>query len=398
MDRSRFDGWESFMDCSGLAVVAGPCSAESREQVLRTAEALGKAGVSVFRAGVWKPRTRPGNFEGAGDSALPWLAEARAVTGMKVGTEVASGKHVEAVLGAGLDFVWIGARTVTNPFLVQEIADSLKSADIPVFIKNPVNPDLELWAGAIERIRHSGIGRIAAVHRGVTSYSRMIYRNDPHWQMAIALRLRFPALPMFCDPSHIAGDRKYVGEIAAKAMDLDFDGLFIESHIEPREALSDAAQQLTPDDLSSLLSSIEPKENGCAGSPYRESLPVSVFDIGYHVLQVKDHGDSYLYVVADTRVGLCRCMLFDADILHGTDSGSLQIGIKIVIDKTVPVVQFSADGNSHVFREVPAELNQYYIVVFPVCRIISAVCVQNHILNELLYLACGCKGAEADGT
>lgn len=272
MDRSRFDGWESFMDCSGLAVVAGPCSAESREQVLRTAEALGKAGISLFRAGVWKPRTRPGNFEGAGDSALPWLAEVRAVTGMKVGTEVASGKHVAAVLGAGLDFVWIGARTVTNPFLVQEIADSLKGADIPVFIKNPVNPDMELWAGAIERIRHSGIGRIAAVHRGVTSYSRIIYRNDPHWQMAIALRLRFPALPMFCDPSHIAGDRKYVGEIAAKAMDLDFDGLFIESHIEPREALSDAAQQLTPDDLSSLLSSIKPKENGCAGSPYRESI------------------------------------------------------------------------------------------------------------------------------
>ena len=260
------------MDCSGLAVVAGPCSAESREQVLRTAEALGKAGISLFRAGVWKPRTRPGNFEGAGDSALPWLAEVRAVTGMKVGTEVASGKHVAAVLGAGLDFVWIGARTVTNPFLVQEIADSLKGADIPVFIKNPVNPDMELWAGAIERIRHSGIGRIAAVHRGVTSYSRILYRNDPHWQMAIALRLRFPALPMFCDPSHIAGDRKYIEEISRKAMDLDFDGLFIESHISPSEALSDARQQLSPEGLSVLLSGIHARRPDCVNGEYQESM------------------------------------------------------------------------------------------------------------------------------
>ena len=273
MDRSRFDGWgTAFETMSGPVVVAGPCSAESRSQVMATAAALKSAGIVLFRAGVWKPRTRPGTFEGIGEPALEWLSEAGRATGLKVGTEVASPRHVEAVLAAGLDFVWVGARTTANPFLVQEIADSLKEADIPVFVKNPVSPDTDLWAGAIERFRRSGITRIAAIHRGVTSYSKLLYRNDPHWQMAIALRLKYPRLPMFCDPSHMAGDRKYVPEISEKAMNLDFDGLFVESHIEPDKALSDAAQQLTPEGLKALLVSLVPKTVDCDSRHYHESI------------------------------------------------------------------------------------------------------------------------------
>ncbi|MBO8473306.1 MAG: bifunctional 3-deoxy-7-phosphoheptulonate synthase/chorismate mutase type II [Bacteroidetes bacterium] len=272
MDRSRFTGWGAFVEAPGFPVVAGPCSAESREQVLSTASELSRRGIRVFRAGAWKPRTRPGTFEGVGEAALEWLVQAKDATGMKVGTEAASAYHVKAIISAGLDFIWVGARTTANPFLVQEIADALEGADIPVFVKNPVNPDADLWAGAIERFRKAGISRIAAVHRGVTSYSRIIYRNDPCWQMPITLRLRFPRLPMFCDPSHIAGDRRYVDEISRKAMDLDFDGLFIESHVNPACALSDAAQQITPEELSGLLLSLVPKETDCDSPSYHESI------------------------------------------------------------------------------------------------------------------------------
>lgn len=272
MDKSRLDGWGAFIEGPSFPVVAGPCSAESREQVLETASELRARGVMAFRAGAWKPRTRPGAFEGRGESALEWLVQAKVTTGMAVGTEAASACHVGAILSAGLDFIWIGARTTANPFLVQEIADALRGADIPVFVKNPVSPDVDLWAGAIERLQQAGISRVAAIHRGVTSYSRILYRNDPHWQMPIALRIRYPRLPMFCDPSHIAGDRKYIDEISRKAMDLDFDGLFIEAHINPERALSDAAQQITPAELADLLLSLVPKETDCDSPEYHESI------------------------------------------------------------------------------------------------------------------------------
>lgn len=272
MDPGRFDRWGGLVQGDAPFVVAGPCSAESRVQVLETARALKRLGIGFFRAGVWKPRTRPGGFEGAGEPALQWLSEAGRETGMKMGTEVASPYHVEAALSAGLDFVWLGARTTANPFLVQEISAALSGSSVPVFVKNPVNPDTGLWSGAIERLCNSGVSMIAAVHRGVTSYVPMLYRNDPHWQMAIDMRVRFPRLPMLCDPSHIAGDRKYIEEISRKAMDLDFDGLFIESHISPSEALSDARQQLSPEELSVLLSGIHARRPDCVNGEYQESM------------------------------------------------------------------------------------------------------------------------------
>jgi chorismate mutase len=235
-------------------LITGPCSAESEEQVMETALQLKKINeVSIFRAGVWKPRTRPNTFEGVGVAGLKWLRKVRQETGLMVGTEVANEKHVYEALKYGLDMVWIGARTTVNPFTVQEIADALKGVDIMVLVKNPVNPDIELWTGAIERIARAGISRIAAVHRGFSSYEKTTYRNQPNWQIPIELRRRVPELPIICDPSHISGNREYLHEISQKAMDLNFDGLMIESHTDPAKALSDAAQQITPDELKELL-------------------------------------------------------------------------------------------------------------------------------------------------
>lgn len=237
-------------------VIAGPCSAESEEQVMTTAAALKAAGVSVFRAGVWKPRTRPGCFEGWGKAALPWLQRVKNELGMKVCTEVASKSHVEACLSAGIDLVWTGARTTANPFLVQEIAEALKGTDVPVLIKNPVNPDLELWTGAVERFRGQGIGNLGIVHRGFSTFEKTKYRNSPYWSYALEMRKRFPELPFFCDPSHMAGKAEYIREISQHAMDLGLDGLMIESHCNPSCALSDAAQQITPEKLSEMLSNL----------------------------------------------------------------------------------------------------------------------------------------------
>lgn len=255
MNSDRFKEWVS-PSYEGPMIIAGPCSAESESQLLSTAEALSSRGIRFFRAGVWKPRTHPYSFEGAGDAALEWLGKVRSQTGMKVSTEVASSSHVEKALKAGVDFLWVGARTTTNPFMVQEIADALKGTDVPVLIKNPVMPDLELWLGAIERFSRAGISKIGAVHRGIAMSGRSLYRNSPQWQMAIGLRMRCPELMILCDPSHMGGARRYVKEISQKALDLDFDGLFIESHIDPDCALSDSAQQLTPDALGDMLSEL----------------------------------------------------------------------------------------------------------------------------------------------
>lgn len=234
-------------------VIAGPCSAESEEQVMETALQLAKNGVKIFRAGVWKPRTKPGGFEGHGTVALPWMKRVKEETNMLVTTEVATAKHVEAALEAGIDILWIGARTSANPFAVQEIADALKGVDIPVLIKNPVNPDLELWVGALERVNGAGINRLAAIHRGFSSYDKKIYRNLPMWQLPIELSRRIPNLPIICDPSHIGGRRDLIAPLCQQAMDLGMDGLIVESHCNPDSAWSDANQQVTPDILDYIL-------------------------------------------------------------------------------------------------------------------------------------------------
>ena len=234
-------------------VIAGPCSAETEEQVLTTAKQLADRGVKIFRAGVWKPRTKPGGFEGVGVEALPWLKAVKKETGMYVATEVATAKHVYECLKAGVDIVWIGARTTANPFAMQEIADALKGVDIPVLVKNPVNPDLELWIGAMERINNAGLKRIAAIHRGFSSFDKKLYRNLPQWHIPIELRRRLPELPIFCDPSHIGGKRELIASLSQQAMDLGFDGLIVESHCNPDAAWSDAAQQITPDVLDYIL-------------------------------------------------------------------------------------------------------------------------------------------------
>lgn len=238
-------------------IISGPCSAETEEQVLETATRLAQTGkVDVLRAGIWKPRTRPGSFEGIGTKGLPWLQKARQITGLPVTVEVATGKQVEDALHFGVDILWIGARTTVNPFSVQEVADALRGADVPVWIKNPINPDLELWIGAVERVAKAGISRIALIHRGFSSYGNTEYRNAPMWHLPIELKRRMPELPIICDPSHICGRRDILLDVAQKAIDLDFDGLMLESHIDPDNAWSDAKQQVTPERLAELLNSI----------------------------------------------------------------------------------------------------------------------------------------------
>ncbi|MEG2573184.1 MAG: bifunctional 3-deoxy-7-phosphoheptulonate synthase/chorismate mutase type II [Bacteroides sp.] len=234
-------------------IIAGPCSAETEEQVMETAKQLASKGIKIFRAGIWKPRTKPGGFEGVGVEGLTWLKEVKKETGMYVATEVATAKHVYEALKQGIDLLWIGARTTANPFAVQEIADALKGVDVPVLIKNPVNPDLELWIGALERIHNAGLKRLGVIHRGFSSYDKKIYRNLPQWHIPIELRRRMPELPIFCDPSHIGGKRELIASLSQQAMDLNFDGLIIESHCNPDCALSDAEQQVTPDILDYIL-------------------------------------------------------------------------------------------------------------------------------------------------
>ena len=234
-------------------IIAGPCSAETEEQVFNTAKQLSEKGIKIFRAGIWKPRTKPGGFEGLGEQGLPWMQRVKKELGMLVATEVANTKHVEAALNAGIDILWIGARTSANPFAMQEIADALKGADVPVLIKNPVNPDLELWIGAIERINGAGIKRIAAIHRGFSTYDKKLYRNLPMWHIPIELHRRIPNLPVICDPSHIGGRRELIAPLCQQAMDLGFDGLIIESHCSPDNAWSDAKQQVTPDVLDFII-------------------------------------------------------------------------------------------------------------------------------------------------
>ena len=234
-------------------IIAGPCSAETEEQVMESAVRLKKQGQNIFRAGIWKPRTRPNSFEGVGSIGLDWLKSVKQETGMLISTEVANIKHVYEALKSGIDILWIGARTTANPFAVQEIADALKGVDIPILVKNPVNPDVELWIGAIERLHKAGLTKIGAIHRGFSSYEKSIYRNIPQWQIPIELKTRIPEIPLICDPSHIGGNRELLQHLSQKAIDLNFDGLMIETHPNPDKAWSDAQQQITPKELKILL-------------------------------------------------------------------------------------------------------------------------------------------------
>ena len=239
-------------------IIAGPCSAETREQVLTTARELSANGIRLFRAGIWKPRTKPGGFEGVGPEGLEWLKEVKQESGMQVAVEVANHAHVEAAVAAGIDMLWIGARTSANPFAMQEIADTLSqlNVDCPVLVKNPVNPDLDLWIGALERLYNAGIRRLGAIPRGFSTYGKHLYRNMPQWHIPIELRRREPNLPIICDPSHIGGKRELISSISQQALDMGFDGLIIESHCDPDCAWSDKAQQVTPDVLNFILNTL----------------------------------------------------------------------------------------------------------------------------------------------
>lgn len=256
----------------GVSLIAGPCSAESEEQLLETATGLAALGIRTLRVGIWKPRTRPGTFEGMGQDGLGWLQAVRTATGMEVCTEVANAQHVEAALAAGVDRLWIGARTTVSPFAVQEIAEALRGTAMPVLVKNPINPELALWIGALERLERLGITDLAACHRGFSYYGSGTYRNAPQWDIPLELRRRLPQLPLLCDPSHIAGVREKVAEVAQTALDLGFEGLLIESHRNPPEAQSDAAQQLSPAQLFELLSALTYRQPSSSSTMYHQQL------------------------------------------------------------------------------------------------------------------------------
>jgi chorismate mutase len=256
-------------------IISGPCSAETEEQMVTTAKQIAATGKAhALRAGIWKPRTRPGQYEGAGEPGLAWLVAAKHETGLPITTEVATAAHVEACLKAGVDILWVGARTTVNPFSVQEVADALKGVDIPVMVKNPVNPDLELWIGALERLNKAGITKLAAIHRGFSSFEKGPFRNAPMWDLAIELKTRVPDLPLICDPSHISGNRELIGLIAQKALDLDMNGLMIESHLNPDAAWSDAKQQVTPAALGKIVAGLVVRTVSSENKMFKDTLGV----------------------------------------------------------------------------------------------------------------------------
>lgn len=254
-------------------IISGPCSAETEEQVIETAQRLAATGkVNALRAGIWKPRTKPGMFEGIGAKGLPWLQQAKKLTGLPTAVEVATAKQVQDALTFDVDILWIGARTTVNPFSVQEVADALRGVDVPVLVKNPINPDLELWSGAVERIARAGIKNIGLIHRGFSSYGNTQYRNAPMWHLAIEMKLRNPELPIINDPSHICGNRIMLQEVAQKAIDLDYDGLMIESHIDPDNAWSDARQQVTPERLKEMMDAIIWRKENVDNKDFHQAL------------------------------------------------------------------------------------------------------------------------------
>ncbi|PID88070.1 MAG: 3-deoxy-7-phosphoheptulonate synthase [Bacteroidia bacterium] len=253
-------------------IIAGPCSAETREQVLATAQKLSNSKVSIFRAGIWKPRTRPGSFEGVGEIGLKWLQEAKEMTGLPIAVEVASPAHVRLASDYGADVLWIGARTTVNPFAVQEIADSLKNTDKIVLIKNPINPDLSLWIGALERFTAAGVEKIGVIHRGFSIYKKIKFRNEPQWEIPVDFQQRYPHIPLLCDPSHIGGNRSFIADISQTALNLNFDGLMIETHPYPEAAWSDSEQQITPENLLQIIDNLKLRKETLTEENYLHSL------------------------------------------------------------------------------------------------------------------------------
>lgn len=271
----QFESITSALNISKPLIISGPCSAETESQMITTARQLAATGnVHVLRAGIWKPRTRPGQFEGAGTEGLKWLVMAKQETGLPITTEVATAAHVEACLKAGVDILWIGARTTVNPFSVQEIADALKGVDIPVMVKNPVNPDIELWVGAFERLSRAGIKKMSAIHRGFSSFEKGPFRNAPMWDLAIDLKTRVPGIEMICDPSHISGNRDLIAMVSQKALDLDMAGLMIESHLNPDAAWSDAKQQVTPASLAKIIEGLVVRTVSSDNKSFKDTLGV----------------------------------------------------------------------------------------------------------------------------
>lgn len=270
--KTDLNNWLKGQNKGNPLIIAGPCSAETREQVLNISHQLAGSKATVFRAGIWKPRTRPGSFEGVGDKALKWLQQVKAETGLLIAVEVAKPRHVELAVRHDIDILWIGARSTVNPFTVQELADSLKGTDKTILVKNPINPDLELWIGAVERLMKNGINNIGVIHRGFSSYNVTNYRNQPNWQIPIDFRTRFPGIPMICDPSHICGRRDCIEKIAQTALDLQYDGLMIETHNDPDSAWSDAGQQITPEVFKQIISRLVVREKVFRESKFNELL------------------------------------------------------------------------------------------------------------------------------
>jgi chorismate mutase len=340
-------------------VIAGPCSAESEEQMLATARGFAGSHVSVFRAGIWKPRTRPGSFEGYGSVALDWLRTVKQETGLLTATEVASPKHVYEALRTQVDILWIGARTSANPFAVQEIADALRGVNIPVFVKNPVNPDVDLWQGALERLADTGLTRIGAIHRGFSSGGKSMYRNEPQWQLPIELRRRMPELPMICDPSHIAGTTEWIEDLVMRAISLDYHGVMIETHCNPAEALSDAKQQLTPPQLCELLKRIVVPKSAGENSDFQRELSELRADIDEFDRQLLELLSRRMEVVLkigqlkkDNNVAILQTGRWDA-IVKRIHERAKQYGFSTeFVDKVFKAIhQESIDKQQHLILE-----------------------------------------------
>lgn len=315
-------------------VVAGPCSAETEEQVVGIATEIKKLGkVQLYRAGAWKPRTRPGTFEGVGEKCLPWLKRVQNEVGLKVSLEVATPVHIEKALKAGIDVLWIGARSTVNPFVIQELAEALKGVDIPVLVKNPINADLSLWLGALERFNKCGVTKLGGIHRGFSVFDKTVYRNPPLWKIPMELKSRFPGLPLICDPSHIAGNRGLLEEICQKAMDLDFDGLMIETHSNPKEAWSDAAQQITPDKLKEILGNLKIRDNdqGTVGEIKLEEVRQKIDHLDDELLEVLSQRRNIMIQVAELKkkYGMAA---FDPNRMRQVQNKILKKGL----DKSLP--------------------------------------------------------------
>ena len=348
----------SWMKVNRPVIISGPCSAETEEQMVATAKQIAATGkVHALRAGIWKPRTRPGQYEGAGEEGLKWLIRAKQETGLPVATEVANAAHVEACLKAGVDILWVGARTTVNPFSVQEVADALKGVDIPVLVKNPINPDVELWLGALERLNKAGITKLAAIHRGFSSFEKGPFRNVPMWDLAIDLKTRVPDLDMICDPSHIAGNRDLIAFISQKALDLDMAGLMIESHINPDAAWSDAKQQVTPAVLGKIISELVVRTASVENKTFKDTLSIlreQIDQLDDEIMQrlsqrmkisekigqyKKENNVTILQVnrweeIVHTRIALCKAMglneEFTNDLLKLIHHESIQVQTKVM--------------------------------------------------------------------